>query len=54
MTNSDIPPQTSPLNNVQPTSHTFETRILPSLPYTSENIKFINNFIFQFSDLTDT
>ena len=54
MTNCDIPHQTSPLYNVQPTSHTSETRIFPSLPYTPENLKFINKFNFQFSDLTDT
>ena len=54
MTNFDIPHQTSPLYNVQPTSHTSETRIFPSLPYTSENLKFINKFNVQFSDLTDT
>ena len=54
MTNSDLPPQTSPLYNVQPTSHTSETRIFPSSPDTSENVKFIYKFNFQFSDLTDT
>ena len=54
MTNDDIPNQTSPLYNVQPTSHTSEKRIFPSLPYTSENLKFINKFKFQFSNLTDT
>ena len=54
MTNCDIPHKTSPLYNVQPTSHTSETRIFPSLPYTSEKLKFINNFNFQFSDPTDT
>ena len=54
MTNSDIPNQTSPLYNVQPTSHTSEKRIFPSLPYTSENLKFIKKFNFQISDLTDT
>ena len=54
MTNSDTPHQTSPLYNVPPTSHTSEKRIFPSLPYTSENLKFINKFNFQFSDLTDT
>ena len=54
MTNDDIPNQTSLLYNVQPTSHTSEKRIFPSLPYTSENLKFINKFNFQFSDLTDT
>ena len=54
MTNDDIPNQTSPLYHVQPTSHTSEKRIFPSLPYTSENLKFINKFNFQFFDLTDT
>ena len=54
MTNNDIPNQTSPLYNVQPTSHTSEKRIFPSLPYTSENLKFINKVNFQFSDLTDS
>ena len=54
MTNSDITNQTSPLYNVQPTSHTSEKRIFPSSPYTSENLKFINKFNFQFSDITDT
>ena len=53
MTDSDIH-QTSPLYNLQPTSHTSEKRIFPSLPYTSDNLKFINKFNFQFSDLTDT
>ena len=43
MTNDDIPSQTSPLYKVQPISHTSEKRIFPSLPYTSENLKFINN-----------
>ena len=54
MTNDDIPNQTSPLYNVQPTSHTSEKRIFPSLTYTSENLKFNNKFNFQFSDLTNT
>ena len=54
MTNSDIPHQTSPFYNVQPTSHSSEKRFFPSLPYTSENLIFINKFNFQFSDLTDT
>ena len=54
MTNSEIPNRTSPLYNVQPTSHTSEKRFFPSLPYTSENLKFINKFNFQFSALTDT
>ena len=47
MTNNDIPNQTSSLYNVQPTSHTSEKRIFLSLPYTSENLKFINKFNFQ-------
>ena len=54
LTNDDIPNQTSPLYNVQPTSHTSEKRIFPSLPYISENLKINNKFNFQFSDLTDT
>ena len=54
MTNSDTPSHTTPLYNVQPTSHTPEKRIFPPLPYTSDNLKFINKFEFQFSDLTDT
>ena len=54
MTNDDIPNQTSPLYNVQPTSHASDKRIFPTLPYTPENLKFINKFNFQFSDLTDT
>ena len=54
MTNDDIPNQISPLYNVQPTSHTSEKRIFPSLLYTPENLKFINKFNFQFFDLTDT
>ena len=53
MTNSYMPHQTSPLYNLQPTSHTSTTRIFPSLPYTSENL-ILNKFNFQFSDLTDT
>ena len=53
MTNNDIPNQTSPLYNVQPT-YTSEKRIFPSLPYSSENLNFIIKFNFQFSDLTDT
>ena len=54
MTKSDKPNQTSPLKNIQPTSHTSEKRIFPSSPYTSENLKIINKFNLQFSDLTDT
>ena len=54
MTHSDIPHQTASLYNVQPTSTPSEKRIFPSLPYTSENLKFLNKFNFQFSGLTDT
>ena len=54
MTNHDIPTTTSPLYNVQPTSHTSKNRVFPSLPYTTENLEFINKFNFQFSDLADT
>ena len=54
MTNSDTPPKTSPLCNVQPAPHTSKPRIFPSLPYTTENLKIINIFTFQFSDLIDT
>ena len=53
MTNPDTPIKTS-LYNVQPTSHTSKHRVFPSLPYATENLKFINMFNFQFSDLTDT
>ena len=54
MTTSDTPPLTSSLHNVQPISHTSTPRIFPSLPYTTENRKFINKFNFQYSDLTNT
>ena len=40
MTNSDTPPITSPLNNLQPTSHASKPRSFPSLPYTTENFQF--------------
>ena len=46
MTDPDIQHSTSPLYNVQPTSNTSKKRIFPSLPYTSENLKFINKFNF--------
>ena len=52
MTRSDRPHVTSSLYNVQPTSNTSEPRVFPSLPYTTENLKFIKKFDFQFSDLT--
>ena len=54
MTNDGFPNQTSPLYNVQSTSHTSEKRIFLSLPYTSKNLNFINKYNIQFSDLTDT
>ena len=54
MKNSDTPPKTSPIRNVQPSSHNSKPPVFPSLPYTTEKIKFINKFNFQFSDLTDT
>ena len=53
MTNPDIPLKTSSQYNVQPTSHTSKHRMLPSLPYTTDNLNFINKFNFQFTDLTD-
>ena len=40
--------------NVQPTSDTSKSRLFPSLPYSKDNLKFINKFKFQFFDLTDT
>ena len=54
MTNSDTQTITSPICIVQPFSHTSKSRILSSLAYTRENLKFINKLNFQFSDLTDT
>ena len=54
MTNSDTTPVMSSLYNVQPTSKVFKPRVFPSLPYTTENLKFINKFNFRISDLTDT
>ena len=54
MTDADSLPHTPSLYNVQPTSHSSKPRVFPSLPYSQENLKFINKFNFQFSDLTDT
>ena len=51
-TNSILHPPS--LYNVQPTSHSSQQRVFPSLPYSPENLKFIHKFNFQFSDLTDT
>ena len=53
MTNSDTPPKTSSLYNVQPTSHTSKPETFPSLPFVTENLKFIIKCNFQFSDLKD-
>ena len=54
MTDLDPLPRTQSLHNVQPTSHSSQPRVFPSLPYSQENLKFINKFNFQFSDPTDT
>ena len=54
MTNSDTLPSKSQLHSVQHTSHTTKPRVFPSLPYTTENLKFKHKVNFQFSDLTDT
>ena len=54
MTDTDSLPHSPSLYNVQPTSHSSKQRVFPSLPYSPENLKFINKFNFQFSDLTDT
>ena len=52
MTNPDTPTKPSSLDNVQPTSHTSKNPITNT--YTTEKLKFIKKFNFQFSDLTDT
>ena len=44
----------SNIYNVQPTSNTPKSRTFPTLPNSKDNLKFINKFNFQFSDLTDT
>ena len=54
MTDLDPVPCTPSLYNVQPTSHFSQHRVFPSLPYSLENLKFLNKFNLQFSDLTDT
>ena len=54
MANHDILTTTSPLYNIQPTSHTSKHRVFTSKPYTTESLKFITKFNFQFSDLIDT
>ena len=53
MTDSDSLPKPLSIYNVQPTTHTSKPRVFP-LPYSTENLNFINKFNFQFSDLTDT
>ena len=45
MTNSDTIPIKSQLCKVQSTSHTLKPRVFPSLPYTTENHKFLNKFL---------
>ena len=54
MTDTNPLPHSPSLYNVQPTSHSSQQRVFPSLPYSPENLKFIHNLNFQFSDLTDT
>ena len=41
------------LYNVQPTPHSSQQRVFPTLLCSPENLKFIHKFNFQFSDLTD-
>ena len=54
MTDTNSLPHPPSLYNVQPTSHSSQQREFPSLLYSPENLKFLHNFNFQFSDLTDT
>ena len=42
------------LYNFQPSSHNTKPRIFPSVPYVTEDLKFIDKLSFQFSDLTNT
>ena len=44
----------SNIYNVQPTSDTPKSRTFRTLPYSKDNLKFINKFSFHFFDLTDT
>ena len=53
MTDSETPSIKLHFYNVQPASQTSTPRVFPALPYTVENLRFINKFNFQFSDLTD-
>ena len=54
MTGTNSFPHSPSIYNVQPTSHSSQQRVFPSLRYSPENLKFIHKFNFQFSDLTDT
>ena len=54
MTDPITEPIHSSIYNLQLIPHTSKPRIFPSLPYTQENLKFINKVNFQISDLTDT
>ena len=54
MTDTNSLPHPPSLYNVQRTSHSSQQRVFPSLPYSPENLKIIQNFNFQFSDPTDT
>ena len=54
MTDTNSLPHPPSLYNVQPTYHSSQQRVFPSLPYSPEILKFIHKFNFQFSDLTDT
>ena len=47
MTNPNPLPRTPSLYNVQPTSHSSQPRVFPSLPYSPENLKFINSLTLQ-------
>ena len=44
----------SNIYNVQPTSDTPKSHTFHTLPYSNNNLKLINIFNFQFSDLTNT
>ena len=53
MTSTLLDTPHSNIYNVQPTSDSPKSRTFPTLPDSKDNLKFINNFNFQFSDLTD-
>ena len=46
MTDTNSLPHSPSLYNVQPTSHSSQQRVFPSLPYSPENLKFIHKLIF--------